>query len=49
MNIKKVINWGWASGNGGTVLISSWKYNYSIYLDIQVTSTLFRLLLILDL
>ena len=22
-------------GNGGTVLIYSWKYNYNIYLDIQ--------------
>ena len=36
MNIKKIIHWGWARGNGGTVLISSWKCNYSIYLDIQV-------------
>ena len=40
MNIKKVIHWwGWngdAGGNVGTVLISSWKCNYSIFLDIQV-------------
>ena len=36
MNIK-VIHWGGgAKVNGGTILISSWKYNYSIYLDIQV-------------
>ena len=28
---KKVIHWG-----GGTVLISSWKCNFSIYLDIKV-------------
>ena len=32
---KKVIHWG-SRGNGGTVLISSCKCNYSIYLDIQV-------------
>ena len=30
---KKVIQWG---GLGGTVLITSWKCNFSIYLDIQV-------------
>ena len=36
MNIKKVIHSRRAGGNGGTVLISSWKCNYSIYLDIQV-------------
>ena len=42
--------------SGGTVLIFSWKYNYSIYLDIQVyyldiqaISTLLSLLLVLDL
>ena len=27
---------GGAGGNGGTVLISSWKCNFSIYLDILV-------------
>ena len=49
---KKVICW---RGNGGTVLISSWKCNYSIYLDIQVyymdiqtILTLVCLLLVLD-
>ena len=26
--------WGW--GNGGTILISSWKCNFGIYLDIEV-------------
>ena len=34
---KKVIHWGggvW--GNVGTVLITSWKCNFSIYLDIKV-------------
>ena len=37
MNIKNVIHWGGdARGNGGTILISSCKCNYSIYLDIQV-------------
>ena len=36
MNIKKVICWGRSGGSGGTSLISSWKCNYSIYLDIQV-------------
>ena len=30
---RKVIHWGEA---GGTVLITSWKCNFSIYLDIQV-------------
>ena len=35
MTGKKVIHLGgW--GNGGTVLITSWKCNFSIYLDIQV-------------
>ena len=33
---KKVIHWGGAGGNGGTILITSWKCNFSIYLDIQV-------------
>ena len=36
MNIKKVIHLVLPGGNGGTVLISSWNCNYSIYLDIQV-------------
>ena len=32
---KKVITGGgWE--NGGTILITSWKCNFSIYLDIQV-------------
>ena len=55
MNIKNVIYWGGVGGNGGTVLISSWKCNYSIYLDIQVyyldiqaISTLLFLLMLLD-
>ena len=54
INIKKYIHWGGAWGNGGTFLISSWKSNYSIYLDIQVyyldiqaISTLLCLLLVL--
>ena len=40
MNIKKSYPLGCSRGNGGTVLISSWKCNYSIYLDIQAISTL---------
>ena len=36
MNIKKVIHSRGARGNGGTILISSWKCNYSNYLDIKV-------------
>ena len=51
MNIKKVIHWNCE----GTILISSWKCNYSIYLDIQVyymdiqaISILLCLLLVLD-
>ena len=37
MNGKKVIHWGGVAGrNGGTVLITSRKCNFSIYLDIQV-------------
>ena len=36
MNGEKVIHWGGSGGNGGPVLISSWKCNFSIYLDIQV-------------
>ena len=39
INIKKVIHWG-GCGNGGTILICSWKCNFSIYLDIQAISTL---------
>ena len=35
MNIKKVIHWV-GRVNGGTILIASWKCNFSIYLDIQV-------------
>ena len=53
MKGKKVIHWG--RGPGGTVVISSWKCNYSIYLDIQVyylyiqaISTLVCVLLVLD-
>ena len=56
MNGKKVIQWGggglWEWGN---CPYSSWKCNYSIYLDIQVyymniqaISTLLCLLLVLD-
>ena len=40
MNSKKVIHLGGAWGNGGTVIISSWKCNLSIYLDIPAISTL---------
>ena len=54
-HIKKVIHWGVPGGYGGTVLISSWKCNYSIYLDIkiyyldiQAIPTLSWLLLVLD-
>ena len=56
MKGKKVIHWGGpgAGGSGGTVLISSWKCNFSIYLDIQVyyldiqaITTLLCLLLVL--
>ena len=36
MKVKKVNHWGGAGRNGGTVLITSWKCNFSIYLDIQV-------------
>ena len=36
MNIKKVIHWGGPGGMVGTALISSWKCNFSICLDIQV-------------
>ena len=55
MYIKKVIHWGGGAWrNGGTVLISSWKCNFSIhlyihvyYLDIQAITTLLCLLLVL--
>ena len=50
---KKVIHWG-GQGNWGTVLITSWKCNFSIYLhiqvyylDIQAITTLLCLLLVL--
>ena len=33
---KKVIHWDGPGGNGGPVLISSWRCNFSIYLDVQV-------------
>ena len=36
MKIKIVIHWGGPGGNGGPVLISSWRCSFSIYLDIQV-------------
>ena len=37
MKCKKVIHWGvGVGGNGEPVRISSWKCNFSIYLDIQV-------------
>ena len=36
INIKKVIHWGGGRENGGTILNSSWKWNYSIYLDAQL-------------
>ena len=52
MKGKKVIHW--RGGNGGPILISSWKCNFSIYLDIQVyyldiqaIITLLRLILVL--
>ena len=55
MKGKKVIHWGGPGGNGQTVLISSWKSNFSIYLDIQVyyvdiraITTLLCLLLVLN-
>ena len=38
---KKVIHWWGAVGNGGPVLITSWKCNFSIYLDIQAITTLY--------
>ena len=54
MKGKKVIHWGVAWGNGGTVRIASWKCNFGIYLDIQVyyldiqaITTLLYLLLVL--
>ena len=54
MKGKKVIHWRRPGGNGGTVLISSWKCNFSIYfdsqvyyLDIQAIATFLCLLLVL--
>ena len=54
MKGKQVIRWGRAWGNEETDLISSWKCNFSIYLDIQVyyldiqaITTLLCLLLVL--
>ena len=47
MKGKRVIHWGRAWGNGGTVQIASWKCNLGIYLDIQVITTLLFLLLVL--
>ena len=38
---KKVTHWGGPGGNGGPVLISSWRCNFSIYLDIQAITTLY--------
>ena len=50
----KKLSTGGPGGNGGTVLISSWKCNFSIYLDtkvyyldIQAITTLLCLLLVL--
>ena len=36
MKSKQVMQWGVPGGNGGPILISSWRCNFSIYLDIQV-------------
>ena len=36
MKGKTVIHWGGPGGNGGPVLILSWRCNFSSYLDIQV-------------
>ena len=47
MKGKKVIHWEGLGGMGLTVLISSWKCNFSIYLDIQAITTLLCLLLVL--
>ena len=43
---KKLSTGGGCWGNGGTVLISSWKCNFSIYLDIQAITTLLCHLLV---
>ena len=46
---KKVIHWGGggvAGGNEGTVLITSWKCNFIIYLDIQAITTLYAFCLL---
>ena len=55
MSIKKIIHCGGGAAEWGTVLISAWKYNYNIYLDIQVYDldiqaifTLLCFLLVLD-
>ena len=40
MKGKKVIHWEGAGGNMGTVPITFWKCNISIYLDIQAITTL---------
>ena len=55
MKSKKVIYWGGAWGNGGTIQIASWKCNFGVYLDnqvyyldIQAITALFCLLLVLD-
>ena len=54
MKGKKVIHWGGPGGNGGTVIILSWKCNFIIYMDIKVyyldiqsITTLLCLLLVL--
>ena len=47
MEGKKVIHYGGAWGNSGTVQIASWKFNFGIYFDIQATTTLLCLLLVL--
>ena len=48
MKGKNVINWGGGGGGKeGTVLISSWKCNFGIYVDIQALTTLLCLLLVL--
>ena len=46
MKGKKVIHWGGAWGNLGTVQNASWKCNFGIYLDIQAITTLCLLLVL---
>ena len=42
MKGKRVIHCGGgAGGNGGTILIKSYKCNFSIYLDMQAIITLY--------